>query len=134
MKKHVVYICLAMFVAFGCQKPVKTDEIASDNGKKWLVNPEMALHFEAMEAEITNFKSGEDIAMLQSRIKNNIAEVTATCTMKGQSHDELHKWLVPFIETVNAMQDQDPQATIKNLSEQFKNYHLYFESAPQGTK
>lgn len=134
MKKNFVYICLAMIAAIGCQKPaVEADVIASDHGKKWQVNHEMAVHIEAMETDIANFKTGDDLTVLQTRLKNNISELTSKCTMTGQSHDELHKWLLPFIETVNSMEEQGPKAFVENLKVQFENYHRYFESAPDDT-
>ena len=130
MKKHILYFCLMIFIAIGCQKTGETAEISTDDGKKWLVNPEMARHFEAMEADVSSFKSDDNIITLQSRLKDDIAQLTSKCTMEGQSHDELHKWLVPFIETVNVMHDQDPADVIDNLTNQFENYHTYFEPAP----
>lgn len=123
--KNIVY--LLVLLAIGCQNN-QTSDITLNDGQKWQVNREMALHFEAMEADIAKFQTGDDLAELQSRLKTNISDLTTKCTMKGQAHDELHKWLVPFIDEVNAMQTDNPTGAIEKLRGQFDNYHLYFVS------
>ncbi len=54
-----------------------------------------------------------------------------SCTMKGKSHDELHKWLHPHMQLVEALEDaeneQNANKTIKQLKESFQTFHNYFQ-------
>lgn len=127
--KNLIYSFLILLAAAGCQKSASEPaEIELDNGKKWQVNTEMAAHIEAMETDVANYRSGDDITQLQTSLKENISQLSSKCTMEGKAHDELHKWLVPFIETVNEMQEENPDSSIKKLGNRFGNYHYYFET------
>jgi hypothetical protein len=72
-----------------------------------------------MEKAVSSFegKQSEDYTALAKTIDDNLIELTSSCTMEGQAHDELHKWLVPFIE----LSEQFDVAT--ELAEQEKIYH-----------
>ena len=142
MKKYIVYLCIASLTLSGCKKdadgvglksassteiPADPNGLSLNDEQKWIVNREMGSHFEAMESDIRNFIPSDDIVALQSRLQDNISQLTSKCTMKGQAHDELHKWLVPVIKTVETMDVQNPEEIIETLKEQFETYHLYFE-------
>ena len=64
-------------------------------------------------------------------IAKNLEELTSSCTITGQAHDELHKWLVPFLdlsaefsETTNV---KDAEIAYKKIEESFKEFVVYFE-------
>lgn len=54
-----------------------------------------------------------------------------SCTMQGESHDELHKWLHPHIELIQKLADaKDPQvaeAIVGQIEQSFQTYQNYFE-------
>lgn len=75
-------------------------EIHLNDGAKWVVVPKMMESIRAMEIEINNF-NGTRLQEYKDHSKNIselLDELTSNCTMKGDAHDELHKWLLPFIE------------------------------------
>ena len=52
--------------------------------------------------------------------------------MKGQSHDELHKWLLPHIKLIKELETAEsgatpPQAVIAQLRASFQSYNTYFQ-------
>jgi hypothetical protein len=50
--------------------------------------------------------------------------------MKGESHDQLHKWLLPHMDLLKALKEakneNDIAQQIVNLDASFEIYHQYF--------
>lgn len=113
----------------------ETDDntIMLDDGKKWVVDAPMMENIKAMEDELSKFngKTDADYNKLSKSLQTHLDELTSKCTMKGLAHDELHKWLLPFIDLVNAfaqstdMQVRDSQ--LKEINTSLEVFHHYFE-------
>ena len=86
-------------------KEVETIEL--NNGKKWKVDTNMLSHIRKMENEVFSFSTNEvkDYASLAKKLQTNIELLTSNCTMQGKAHDELHKWLVPYIDIVHQLSE-----------------------------
>lgn len=54
-----------------------------------------------------------------------------SCTMQGESHDELHKWLHPHIALIKKLEDaKDPKVAeviVGQIEQSFQTYQNYFE-------
>lgn len=72
-------------------------------GEKWSVVDHMLAHIRNMEKDVSTFSksNSKEYEALASRLGNHIELLTSNCTMTGQAHDELHKWLLPFIDLVD---------------------------------
>ena len=98
-----------------------------------MVVSEMMKYLKAMENEINTFSDGElkDFKQLSDNLLLNIDSLTSNCTMQGQAHDELHKWLVPYIETVNEFSELKDQTakeeTILLLQNSYVTFNNYFQ-------
>jgi hypothetical protein len=109
------------------------ESIELDNGKKWIVVDEMMGHIRNMETDISLFESLEekDYHALAVKLEDNIGLLTSNCTMTGQAHDELHKWLLPYIDMVgelsNAKNDEEASAAYHKIQVSFKTFNTYFE-------
>ncbi len=112
------------------------DEMKSielNNGVKWKVDDSMIIHIRNMEGDVNAFevKSTNDYVGLAEKIKSNIELLASNCTMKGQSHDELHKWLLPFIELSDEFSDskkeQESAAVYQKIKTSFILFNTYFE-------
>ncbi len=108
----------------------KIEEIQLDNGKKWIVDSHMMAHIRNMEKEVYTFseKKSNDYLTLANNLQSNINLLTSNCTMEGKAHDELHKWLLPYIELVNEL------SAIKDdlkAAEQFQKIHHSFTTFNQ---
>jgi hypothetical protein len=76
------------------------DQIELNNGEKWKVDNNMLIYIHKMEKDIISFSDAaqKDYVLLSTKLKKNIDLVLFKCTMEGKAHEELHKWLVPFME------------------------------------
>lgn len=109
------------------------EAIVLDNGKKWKVVDSMAVYIRTMEKAVADFETADnnDYKALAQTVDVNIHELTASCTMKGQAHDELHKWLVPFIELSEKFDEATEISEQEKIYQEFKasfnTYNTYFE-------
>jgi hypothetical protein len=103
------------------------------NGAKWKVNNEMMVHIEAMETEVASFSAETPGAFdtLAGRLDGQIGQLTSKCTMSGKAHDELHKWLLPFIGLVDDLQaatgEAEQQKAYDAIAASLEEFRLYFE-------
>lgn len=156
MKTKIGYILSFGILFFGCnnattneeevtQDTVVTEEVHQhdeveaiilDNGKKWVVVPEMMAFIKNIENGVNEFSKKdkptlEEYQTLSKGIAKNLEDLTANCTMTGQAHDELHKWLVPFLDLSAEFSEtttvKEAEITYKKIQESFKEFDLYFE-------
>ena len=133
-------LCLMLFASISFTACTQNNEhdhsstqIELNEGEKWEVVPEMMGYIQQIEKDITSFE-GANLAehqALAQRISTNLNQLTSNCTMKGQAHDELHKWLVPFLDLANEYEHaSDSVAAIKKLDEikiSFNTFNTYFQ-------
>lgn len=107
-----------------------THTIQLNDGQKWQVNAEMT-PFIVTGEKILNEYQGDDYKSLASQLKEQNNKLIKSCTMKGKSHDELHKWLHPHLEMVNALSNAESEEKaneiVSELKKSFETYHTYFE-------
>lgn len=161
MKKYfAILIMVVIGITYGCNNPVKeenseisntksllsykesehqnteSDSIELNNGTKWIVVPEMMAHIRNMESEINRFAEAKhtelkDFTQLGASLQKNIDLLTSNCTMKGKAHDELHKWLLPYIDMVDKLNKSKNNEEALNNFEEIKasyiTFNLYFE-------
>lgn len=94
--------------------------ILLNNGEKWKVDENMLVYIVAMRKDIEDFSGTkqEDYKALADKLQINVDQLTSNCTMTGQAHDELHKWLLPYIDMVKALLES------KNITESKENFEL----------
>jgi hypothetical protein len=108
-------------------------ELELNDGQKWHVDKAMMLHFRRMEKELKGFRGEESEAyqQLSKSLKATLANLVSECTMKGPAHDELHKWLVPFMKNVDAFYQERDQAALKDrfleLRSSFDVFNAHFQ-------
>jgi hypothetical protein len=161
MKKHFALLTLVFLgINYGCNNSAKeqntevsatqpsivveetehehseSDSIELNNGAKWTVVPEMMVHIRNMESDInrfseTNYTELKDFTQLGTNLQKNIDLLTSNCTMEGKAHDELHKWLLPYIDMVdklNKSKNNDEALRIfEEIKASYKTFNLYFE-------
>lgn len=107
-----------------------TYDIELVNNEKWVVNDEMMVHIKNMESDIKEAEVAEtpDYEQLGEKLDKNIELLTSSCTMSGKSHDELHKWLVPFIGLVADFNEAtDKKAPFRAIQESMIEFNTYFK-------
>ena len=100
--------------------------------KKWKVVDEMMVFIKKMEKDVNDYaKSNKNYTDLGKKLKENITLLTSNCTMSGMAHDQLHLWLVPFINTVEefnaSKNNNEAEVQFKHLQAFFKKFNLFFE-------
>ena len=107
----------------------KSEAIELNNGVKWKVDAAMMVNIRAMETDIANFEKTNDkeYQTLASKLKKNIDLLTSNCTMKGQAHNELHKWLLPFIDLVDAFAKDKSNEQFKQIQHSLITFNNYFQ-------
>jgi len=107
-------------------------QIQLDNGSKWKANLETTEGIEAMssriaEDESNSIKHYKNLASDLNDIKNNIVR---ECTMKGESHDNLHVFLVPLVDKIEALGEvnsvHEGAVVSKDIREHLEVYFNYF--------
>lgn len=107
--------------------------IELNNGEKWQVNKEMMPPLNASQQLVTAYVSNgeKDYKTLAAQLKDNNKTLIASCTMKGKSHDELHKWLHPYMglldELDNAKSQEEAQAIVAKIQESFTTFNESFQ-------
>lgn len=105
------------------------EAIVLNNGEKWKVDDNMMEHIRNMEKDVIAFagNSDKDYAQLATNLKTNLDLLTSNCTMKGQAHDELHKWLVPYIKLVDTLEKEPSEAEFKAIQDSFATFNQFFQ-------
>jgi hypothetical protein len=107
--------------------------IELNNGEKWKVEGNMITHIRNMEIDINSFANVEqkDFKSLAEKLQSNIDLLTSNCTMEGKAHDELHKWLLPYIDVVKelseAKDETEASKQFKNIQTSFTTFNQYFQ-------
>ncbi|MDG1333424.1 MAG: hypothetical protein P8P74_13895 [Crocinitomicaceae bacterium] len=110
-----------------------TYDIEIENNKKWVVIEDMMVHIQNMDDDIESTGNVEklDFEGLWEKLDANINLLTSNCTMTGKAHDELHKWLIPFIGLVedlnNAETYDDKMGVYSSLEASMLEFNAYFE-------
>jgi uncharacterized protein YlzI (FlbEa/FlbD family) len=111
----------------------ETQTIQLNNGEKWIVNEEMkpfVLEAENILSEYLKSNSS-DYKTLAEHLKEKNSGLIKSCTMKGKSHNELHKWLLPHIELIEKLEkcanNDEANIVVAQLNASFKNYNQYFQ-------
>lgn len=152
MKKYLPYIFASVTFIMGCsntssekakeqtgiaihekdQHDEVSEKVELYNGQKWMVNEEMKPFILESETVLNEYIQAEsnDYTTLAAHLKEKNSGLIKSCTMKGESHDELHKWLYPHIQLIESLAKAenvpDANAIIAQLKTSFKTYHNYF--------
>lgn len=152
MNKIILTLTIGSFLLYGCgnstneksnnnretathQQNQQDDEqtIRLNNGEKWLVNEEMKPFILEAENILTEYINNNlsDYKTLAEQLKEKNSGLIKSCTMKGESHDELHKWLYPHIELIESLSKaestEEASEIIANLQASFLTYNQYFQ-------
>ena len=89
----------------------------------------MMVSIRNMEKDVVSFdkENLENYQLLAANLKKNLDLLTSNCTMTGQAHDELHKWLMPLIETVKDFSKDKSTEHFTAIQNSFTTFNQYFE-------
>jgi len=136
MKIYITFIAVFItLLATSCGNTHKSHNqeavhIELNNGQKWKVNLEMTPYILEAEQILLQYNDN-DYDALAEQLKNKNNRLIKSCTMDGKSHEELHKWLHPHIQLIDALEDaenkEEADKIISELKVSFQTYHNYFQ-------
>ncbi|HLV70269.1 MAG TPA: hypothetical protein VKY34_06140 [Xanthomarina sp.] len=109
------------------------EEIQLDNGNKWVANEETNIGVEKMKdilktQQTTSLEGYHQLAKELTDAKNYVIK---ECTMKGSSHDNLHVWLLPLMEKIDALSEvnniEEASKIKSSITENVEAYNRYFK-------
>ena len=115
------------------QHNAEIQTIELNNGEKWKVAANMITHIRNMENDVISFAKVDqkDYKSLSEKLQSNIDLLTSNCTMKGKAHDELHKWLLPYIDLVKelseAKDETEAEKQFQSIQTSFTTFNQYFQ-------
>lgn len=137
--KKIISFTLLIAIFTSCQ----TNEVESDYSKsldielidnaKWAVNSEMKPFVERSEFVLNKYVSENktNYIELSALLREQNSLLIQSCTMSGESHDQLHKWLHPHLGLVKKLKKADDEIAagkvVDELKASFESYHYYFD-------
>lgn len=152
--KKIIYVSIALITLYSCDNTESTGQaeesadkmidekghdhgdseaIELNNGEKWKVEPKMMVHIRKMEKDVASFKGSElvDYKQLSKELNTSLDLLTSGCTMTGKAHDELHKWLLPYIDLIAELDKAEKwergALTLKEIKASFVEFNKYFQ-------
>lgn len=109
------------------------NEIKLNNGSKWEANLETNEGVDKMLnlVKTSDSQTVEEYHTLASKLNEDKNYVVKKCTMEGPSHDNLHVFLHPLIEKIDALgkvstTDEGAELTA-SIKENLEAYYHYFQ-------
>ena len=109
-----------------------SETVELNSGAKWVVNEEMKPYVSKGEELVNSYAhtNQTDYKQLASDLKAENDKLIKSCTMKGKSHDELHKWLEPHLKLTKHLEKTEnateAKTLVMDLQSSYKNYHNFF--------
>ncbi|WP_323788010.1 hypothetical protein [Psychroserpens sp.] len=149
MKKSFVILCL-LAVLIGCKSETKkmnsieesevesisiidTLSLKLNDGQKWIANIETNEGISKMDSIISTFKKskGNDYETLGNNLAKQTGYVIKHCSMKGEPHDQLHVVLIPMLDEISVLREEDDEEKNKlalhNLEALISAYFEFFK-------
>ena len=106
--------------------------ISLNNGNPWKASPETTNGIENMKKIMASFNIDSNLNLYDKLVDDLTEEfliILEKCTMKGESHDQLHNYLLPikimFKDLLNT-NIKERQKTFYKLSSHLENYKYFF--------
>ena len=140
MKKTLLkyLLILLMLSNYSCNKQEENSSnyqknvISLNNGNPWKANPETTYGILIMKKKMASFNIDSNLN-LYSKLVDELTEeflvIFEKCTMKGESHKQLHNYLLPiklmFKDLLNS-NIKKRQKTFHTLSSHLEKYKYFF--------
>jgi len=122
-------------------KPQNTEEVEHknsqvlqlNNGKLWSANIETTQGIINMQKLLTSFTDKENLeayATLKQNLEDEFGTIITECSMEGESHNQLHNFLIPITKTFDGFESKDIEickTNFENLNKHLSTYANFFE-------
>lgn len=139
--KIIVVIILTSIVTISCKNKKDTPKenqkkeisVALDNGNKWKANIETTDGIKKMQQILNSFSDKDSVEAyktLNEKLEVEFTNIFTLCTMKGESHNQLHNYLKPMLPLFDGLNSSELKVCKQNyasLKEHLNEYSNYFE-------
>lgn len=104
-----------------------------NNGDLWMANAETTEGIQKMTQLITNFNESENMEAypkLKTKLEGEFGTIISKCTMTGESHDQLHNYLLPMKPLLKDLAAEDlatRKSGLEKLTKHLSEYSAYFK-------
>jgi hypothetical protein len=132
-------ILLVFFTIASCnssqQEGIDEDAEAKTTGKLWKANYKTTEGIENMKGLIMIFKTTpnktvESYRHLGENLEIEFNKILENCTMEGEAHDQLHKYLMPMKDIFATLSENEVaacDAALVKLEGHLESYKIHFE-------
>ncbi len=149
--KNTIQIALALFISItttSCNQPSENNETTTskveehqdhneglqlDDGKRWIANAETTDGINNMIALLDSFSEKENLAAygkLSEDLQSEFNLIIQKCTMKGESHNQLHNFILPMkdlFQGISSSELSTCKANYDELKNHLNEYQKFFE-------
>lgn len=104
-----------------------------NNGKLWEANLETTAGIDNMKLLIKSFTERDNIeayAKVKQNLEKEFGTIIAKCTMTGEAHNQLHKYLIPMKDLFAGLTASDLEtrkASLNKINIHLEAYRKYFK-------
>jgi hypothetical protein len=109
------------------------NKLVLNDGKHWIANAETTTGVNNMIRIMNSFSDQNNVeayALLTKNLKKEFTMIFQKCTMTGESHNQLHNFLVPIkdvFETLSSSDLKKCQDSFQKLNKHLGEYKKFFE-------
>lgn len=103
-------------------------EVALNDGEKWQANSETTEGVNKMLTLVGDAEKSEspDYLALKDNMQHEFNVVLEKCTMKGESHDQLHNYLLPLKAKFDQLDENSTKNDVEELNHYLASYSNFF--------
>jgi hypothetical protein len=104
-----------------------------NNGNLWSANTETTQGINNMISLMNSFTEKESLEgynLLKQNLEKEFGTIITECTMTGESHNQLHNFLIPIKDLFNGLESSDIticKANFNSLNKHLETYSTYFK-------
>lgn len=104
-----------------------------NNGNLWEANLETTAGIDNMKLLIKSFSEGDNMeayATVKQNLEKEFGTIIAKCTMTGEAHNQLHKYLVPMKDLFDGLAASDldtRKSSLNKINTHLEAYTKYFK-------
>ncbi len=107
------------------------DGMQLNDGQKWQMDDHTRSVFAKMAASFSSSdhlaEEGEGLKKAGTALRADIDDLIAGCTMTGEAHDQLHKYLTGYIPAVTALAESGGVEQAEKVGHYLDRYDEFFE-------
>lgn len=113
--------------------PSHATKVTLNAGNKWQANAETTEGIKNMMAHLDRLPQSptvDDYNTLKMDLDKEFATILQKCTMTGEAHNQLHNYLLPMKEMIDALGTGSPEAShasVSALKQYLSEYAEYFQ-------